>query len=194
MTPPLDVSTPFIMPGVGGVSKDLVKTILKELITEEPGLFEGLIKDILKDEGIIGQLDNGEAIQSNETLTELLEETREGQATIKRNVRRVGLLIGTVEALDEDDKEILDELKENSTFVQDLKQAGLKRDYEKELYAELKTRMSMKNREILDFFGIDRKNSMKATRLMKTLPTKYQDVIYERIPNKNRGFRIRLNR
>lgn len=179
MTPPIavDTKTPFMMPEIGGVSKDLVKSILKELLTEEPELLKEMFRPEL------------------EEIKEEMEITNRNHALMKGEVRRIGLLVGTIKPEDEEEKEIMHELKENSLLVKEMKSsASEKRDYERELYEELRTRMSMKNKDIIEFFGFDKKNSTKVTRLMRSLSNKYQDVIYERIPNRKRGFRVRLNR
>lgn len=177
MTPPLiETKSSFMMPGIGGVSRDLIKSILKELIAEEPELLQKWILELAE-------------------IREEIEITNQNQALLKGDVRKIGLLVGTIEPEDKEEQETVKELKENSSLVREIKSSSPeKRDFEKELYEELRNRMSMKNKDIIDFFGFDKKNSTKVTRLMRALPQKYQDVIYERIPNRKRGFRIRLNR
>jgi hypothetical protein len=53
---------------------------------------------------------------------------------------------------------------------------------ENRLYEELKQNLSMKNKDIMNLFGRDKNNTMKATRLMQKMSETFSDVVYEPVP------------
>jgi hypothetical protein len=52
----------------------------------------------------------------------------------------------------------------------------------------------MRNKDVLNCLGWEKKNTTKATRLMKEMAKKYKDVICEYAPGKKRALRMYIKK
>lgn len=149
---------------------------LKDILLEEPQLLKDLLQDVFSE------------------LSSSIELTQINQAMDKKRITDLELLMGLRGEkpgdLDEDEIQRISELRKKSTLVKNIQIEPQESDEEK-LYKELKHTPSMKNKDVINFLGFDKKDSMKANRLMKKVAIR-DDVVYEPISGKKRGFRIHL--
>lgn len=129
-----------------------------------------------------------------------IDHTQMEQIKDRARIADLELLLGLDEEIQDpkdpyypEKKERLDELRQKASFIQDI-QGNPEQSLESRLYEELKRNLSMKNRDIMNLFGWDKKNTMKATRLMQKMTETFSDVVYEPVPGKKRVMRIHLKK
>jgi hypothetical protein len=164
--------------GASIMSRELVKEVLKELFLEEPELLQ---------EALQGMLDE---------LQATLEYTNRDLAIERARISDLELLLGLDDTVHDkedpyfDEKtERLKELRQIALFCPEVQTNSNGNETER-LYEELGRSKSMKNRDILNFFGWSKKNTIKATRLMRKLATEYDDVVCEPVPGKQKSLRV----
>lgn len=164
------------------VTKDLLKEALKEYFQENPEVIKGAIKTALCDltEGIKDQFYN----------------IKFEQAKDKKRLSNIELLLGLDESLQDPENDFYEENKEryhqlflNSVFS-NIVQTQETGNVQTLLYGELKKVPSMRNKDVLNFMGWNKKNAMKATRLMQQMPEFYPDVVCDNAPGRKRALRI----
>ncbi len=174
----------FLFAPGGMKSKELIKEALKELFLEEPLLLQDTLKGILSE------------------FSERLEYTQMMQIEDRNRIADIELVLG----LDEDLQDHVYRQENPESYQETIqKQEDLRKKCsfqaltqtqdskpEDVLYEELKRTPSMKNKDIMNFFSWDKKNTMMATRLMRKMPEIFPDVVYESVPGKKRVMRIRL--
>jgi hypothetical protein len=165
------------------LSKEVIKEAFDELIQEKPELLKSIYEELYLE---ISQ------------ISERLDCVHTEQARDRARIVDIELLLDLDETLKnpdtEDDyflykKERLERLKEKSSIFQ-TSQPNQNQNVHDMLYEELKHVPSMRNKEILNFFGWDESYTIKATRLMRSMEKTYSDVVYETVPGSKRAKRI----
>lgn len=167
------------------VTKELLKEAITEYFQENPEALKGAIKTALKEL----KTETEEAIERIDTI--ILD-----QAKDRRRISNLELLLGLDESLQdpkspffEDNTERYKQLFLNSIFS-NMVQTQETGNVHNLLYSELKKVPSMRNKDVINFMGWEKRNTMKATRIMKEMPKIYSDVICDYAPGKKRALRI----
>jgi|GEM_PF-5859436 len=163
---------------VKGVSKDLVKEVLRELLIEEPGLFEAILQKMKSE------------------LQESIAYTNMDLAIERKRIADIELLLGLDNAVKDpndpyysEKRKRLDELQKKSGFLLDCKTPN--ENAEDRLYKELQLRGFMKTRDVMNYLGL--KHNQQARRVMKKISDTHKDVVLD--PNEHgKGHRIRFLR
>ncbi|MCQ1534833.1 hypothetical protein FTO70_03830 [Methanosarcina sp. KYL-1] len=161
-------------------SREVLKDILRELIREEPEILLEALQVTFRE------------------ISERIDFTQNESIKDRARIADLELLLGLEEEIKDpedpyylEQKERREELRQQASLIQDI-QGNPEKSLEERLYDELQRSLSLKNRDIMNLFGWDKSNTMKATRLMQRMPEKYPDVVYEKVPGKNRVMRIHI--
>lgn len=156
------------------VTKELIKEAILEYITENPEMIEKALEE----------------------LKDRLYYVQKDQARDKKRITDIELLLGLDESLRDPENIFYEENKErhNKLFSESIFSSPLQDNpnyhVQNLLYEELKRVPSMRNKDVLNFLGWDKKNTMKASRLMRSMTKTYNDVICDNPPGKKRSLRI----
>lgn len=118
------------------------------------------------------------------------------QARDRKRIADIELLLGLDESLQdpenifyEENKERYDKLFSGSLFP-NIIQTNPNRNVQNLLYEELAKVPSMRNKDVLHFLGWNKSNTIKASRLMRSMAENYPDVICDNPPGRKRSLRI----
>lgn len=131
-------------------------------------------------------------------IKERLDFTQMGQALDRKRIFNIELLLRLDDSLSDHENAFYEEYKKTyenlfskSIFPEIVHSIpSHDKNIPELVYEELKRVPSMKNKDILDFLGWEKSCTMKATRLMSSMPKFYADVICENVPNRKRAKRI----
>lgn len=168
------------------LTPELLQKTISEYIAANPEIIINAISDYFKA--------NPEILHTElKALAERIELTQLGQAADRKRIRTLEILLGLVEKEEvynfEENPERLNEIFSKSV-LSNLNKVQPVKDCQKMLYEELEKRGSMHNKDILSFFGWNKRYTSRATRLMRSMPEIYKDVECNNVPGHKRALRI----